>query len=103
MYMPDAIKATMQIMEAESHNVKLRVGYNVGAFSFTPEELAMQIRKSVPDFKIQYNPDFRQQVAEGWPSSIDDSCARKDWGWKNDYSFEQMVTDMLEHLSEAVS
>jgi nucleoside-diphosphate-sugar epimerase len=103
MYMPDAIKATMQIMEAESHNVRLRVGYNVGAFSFTPEELAMQIRKSVPDFKIQYNPDFRQQVAEGWPSSIDDSCARKDWGWKNDYSFEQMVTDMLEHLSEAVS
>lgn len=103
MYMPDAIKATLQLMDAPSESVKLRVGYNVGAFSFTPEELAMEIRKHVPAFSINYNPDFRQKVADGWPSSIDDSCARKDWGWKNDYTFEHMVQDMLEHLSETVS
>ena len=103
MYMPDAIKATLQLMEANPTKVKLRAGYNVAAFSFTPVELAMEIRKHIPSFEIEYNPDFRQQVAEGWPSSIDDSCARADWGWKNEYSFEVMVKDMLEHLSEAVS
>jgi nucleoside-diphosphate-sugar epimerase len=103
MYMPDAINATLQLMEAESHLVKLRAGYNIAGFSFTPEELAMEIRKYIPDFKIEYNPDFRQQVAEGWPSSIDDSCARADWGWKNNYSFEMMTKDMLDHLSETVN
>lgn len=99
MYMPDAIGATLQLMEAEASKVKLRAGYNISAFSFTPEELAMEIRKHIPDFTITYDPDFRQQVAEGWPSSIDDSCARKDWGWKNEYSFERMTENMLEALS----
>ena len=103
MYMPDAIDATLQLMEADAAKVKLRAGYNIAGFSFTPEELAMEIRKHIPDFSITYNPDFRQKVAEGWPSSIDDSCARKDWGWKNKYSFEAMTKDMLEHLSEMVS
>lgn len=103
MYMPDAINATLQLMEAESSRVKLRAGYNIAAFSFTPVELAMEIRKHIPSFEINYAPDFRQQVAEGWPSSIDDSCARTDWGWKNEYSFEKMVRDMLEHLTETVS
>ena len=103
MYMPDAIKATLQLMEADPTKVQLRGGYNIAAFSFTPEELAMEIRKHISDFEIDYAPDFRQKVAEGWPSSIDDSCARKHWGWRNDYSFENMVKDMLEHLAETVS
>jgi nucleoside-diphosphate-sugar epimerase len=103
MYMPDAIRATIGIMEADEKSIKLRSGYNIGAFSFTPKELAAEIRKHITDFQISYNPDFRQELADGWPSSLDDSVARTDWGWKNDYSLEMMTKDMLDHLTEGVS
>jgi nucleoside-diphosphate-sugar epimerase len=103
MYMPDAIRATIGIMEADEKSIKLRSGYNIGAFSFTPKELAAEIRKHITGFEISYNPDFRQELADGWPSSLDDSVARTDWGWKNEYSLEMMTKDMLDHLAEGVS
>ncbi|MDC0303768.1 NAD-dependent epimerase/dehydratase family protein [Flavobacteriales bacterium] len=103
MYMPDAIRATIGIMEADEKNIKLRSGYNIGAFSFTPKELAAEIRKHITGFEISYNPDFRQELADGWPSSLDDSVARTDWGWKNEYSLEMMTKDMLDHLVQGVS
>lgn len=103
MYMPDAIRATIGIMEADEKSIKLRSGYNIGAFSFTPKELAAEIRKHITGFEISYNPDFRQELADGWPSSLDDSVARTDWGWKNEYSLEMMTKDMLDHLTEGVS
>ena len=84
MYMPDAIRATIGIMEAESEKVLLRSSYNISGFDFTPAELANEIRKHIPGFEISYNPDFRQAIADGWPSSIDDSVARQDWNWKNE-------------------
>ena len=102
MYMPDAIKATVGIMECESDLVKIRSSYNISGFDFTPAELATEIRKHIPDFQISYQPDFRQAIADGWPGSIDDSAARQDWGWKNNYSLEMMVDEMLHHLSEQV-
>lgn len=103
MYMPDAIRATIGIMEAPEEQVKIRSSYNISAFSFTPEELAMEIRNHIPDFTVTYNPDFRQAIADGWPSSMDDSCAAEDWGWKNEYTLETMTSDMLHNLSAMVS
>jgi nucleoside-diphosphate-sugar epimerase len=103
MYMPDAIKATIGIMEVEAKRVKIRSSYNLSGFDFTPEELASSIQRHLPDFTISYKPDFRQAIADSWPSSIDDSCARADWGWKNDYSLEMMTADMLYHLTEQVN
>ena len=103
MYMPDAIKATIGIMEVPSEKLKIRAGYNISAFSFTPEDLAMIIRKHIPTLSVSYKPDFRQAIADGWPSSVDDSAAREDWGWENDYDLEEMAKDMLDHLSESVS
>lgn len=98
MYMPDAIKATISLMESPAEQVKVRSSYNVSAFSFTPEELAKSIRKFYPEFKMTYAPDFRQKIADSWPNSIDDSIAREDWGWKPDYSIDQMSKDILENL-----
>jgi nucleoside-diphosphate-sugar epimerase len=100
MYMPDAIRATINLMEAPEEQIKIRSGYNLSAFSFTPEELAMEIRKHIPDFSITYNPDFRQEIADGWPSSVDDSIAALEWGWKHEFTLETMTSDMLHHLSE---
>lgn len=102
MYMPDAIRATIGIMEAPSELVKVRSSYNVSGFDFTPAELATEIRKHIPEFKVSYKSDFRQAIADGWPNSIDDSVARADWGWKNEYSLEAMTEDMLSHLAHAV-
>ena len=102
MYMPDAIRATIGIMEAPSDKVKIRSSYNVSGFDFTPAELAEEIQKHISDFSISYKPDFRQAIADGWPGSIDDSSARKDWGWQNEYSLEAMTTDMLSHLGQTV-
>ncbi len=98
MYMPDAIKATIGIMEAPAGQVKIRTSYNVAAFSFDPETLAEAIQKKIPDFTISYNPDDRDKIAQGWPQSIDDENAREDWGWQPDFSLEKMVKDMLENL-----
>lgn len=99
MYMPDAIRATIGIMQAEASHVRIRSSYNLAAFSFTPVELAAEIRKFIPDFKITFKPDHRQKIADSWPKSIDDSEASKDWGWKPEFSLSDMTRDMIEHLS----
>jgi nucleoside-diphosphate-sugar epimerase len=99
MYMDDAIDATIKIMTAPSEQVKVRSSYNVSAISFTPEELFNSIKKHIPEFEIEYNPDFRQSIADSWPSSIDDSSARTDWGWENKYSLEQITENMIDGIS----
>ncbi len=100
MYMPDAIKATIGIMQSESSRVRIRSSYNLSAFSFTPEELAAEIRKFIPGFTISYKPDSRQRIADSWPKSIDDAEARQDWGWMPEFSLKDMTKDMFEHLTE---
>lgn len=102
MYMPDAVKATLELMEAPEKNIKLRTSYNISGFSFTPDVLADAIRKHIPEFRISYDPDYRDGIAKSWPSSIDDSMAREHWGWKPDFTIDSMVEDMLVHLREAV-
>lgn len=99
MYMPDCIKATLDLMDAPKENLEHRTNFNVTAFSFTPAELAAEIRKHIPDFQITYKPDYRQSIADSWPQSVDDSEARKQWDWSPDYSLEDMVADMLEKLT----
>ncbi len=99
-YMPDAIRATIELMDAPSKNIKNRMSYNLGSMSFSPKEIAGSIRKQIPDFTIDYHPDFRQQIAESWPQSIDDSAAREDWGWKPEYDLDKMTGDMLENLAK---
>jgi len=99
MYMDDAIDATIKIMNAPAEQIKVRSSYNVSAISFTPEELAKSIQKYIPEFQIDYQPDFRQAIADSWPSSIDDSSARNDWGWKNQYNLEQITENMIEGIS----
>jgi len=98
MYMPDAIKATIDIMEAEKDNIKIRTSYNLAAVSFSPEEIFNEIKKHIPDFKISYEPDFRQNIADSWPKTIDDSKAREDWKWNHGYTLEKMTNHMLEQL-----
>ncbi|GAB5416482.1 MAG: NAD-dependent epimerase/dehydratase family protein [Crocinitomicaceae bacterium] len=98
MYMEDAIRATIELMEAPAQNVKIRSSYNLGGISFTPGQLAEAIQAEVPDFSIDYAPDFRQQIADTWPGSIDDSEARKDWGWNESFDLEKLVKIMLENV-----
>jgi nucleoside-diphosphate-sugar epimerase len=100
MYMNDAVAATIQLMQAKPTDVKLRTGYNLAAIDFTPEEMALEIKKHIPDFKISYSPDFRQQIADSWPSSIDDSAARKDWNWKHKFDLSSMTTEMLANIKD---
>lgn len=102
MYMDDAIAATIQIMQAPAEQIKIRSSYNLAAMSFTPTELATEIKKHIPDFNISYSPDFRQKIADSWPASIDDSLARKDWGWSHKFDIESMTKDMLDHLKKQV-
>jgi nucleoside-diphosphate-sugar epimerase len=103
LYMPDAIKATVDLMEAPSENIKIRSSYNLAGFSFTPDELAHEIRKHIPGFSIDYAPDFRQAIADSWPGSIDDARARADWGWKPRYGFSMMVEDMLTEIRKKIT
>jgi nucleoside-diphosphate-sugar epimerase len=98
MYMPDCIKSTIQLMDAPRESLSNAAGYNVTAMSFTPGELAAEIKKHLPDFRISYNPDERQNYADSWPRSIDDSEARREWGWSHDYGIAEMTKDMLERL-----
>jgi nucleoside-diphosphate-sugar epimerase len=98
MYMPDAIRATLELMEAPAEKIKIRTSYNVSAISFSPKEITVEIQKHIPEFAISYKPDYRQSIANSWPQSIDDSVARKDWGWKEEYDLKRMVKDMLENL-----
>lgn len=99
MYMSDAIKATISLMQAESSRLSVRTSYNVAAMSFTPEEVAGSIRRHYPDFEISYAPDYRQDIAESWPDSIDDGSARNDWEWRPDYHLDAMTDDILAHLA----
>lgn len=99
MYMSDAIRATVNLMEAPPEKVKIRTSYNLAGFSFTPSELASEIQKHIPGFSMAYQPDFRQQIADSWPDSIDDSEARNDWGWEPEYDLASMTVDMLRNLS----
>lgn len=98
MYMRDAIKATIAIMEAPSQAVKIRSSYNLSALSFTPKTLAEAIKKHIPDFTMNYAPDFRQAIADSWPISINDQRAREDWGWRPDFDLKTVVAEMLEEL-----
>lgn len=98
MYMPDAIRATIELMEAPVEQVKERTGYNIAGMSFTPEQIATEVAKLIPGFKMGYAPDERQAYADSWPNSIDDSAARADWGWKPQYDLKAMVADMMLHL-----
>jgi nucleoside-diphosphate-sugar epimerase len=100
MYMPDAIRATIELMEAPAEQVKIRSSYNLAGISFTPKQLASEIKKHIPDFEMTYNPDFRQAIADSWPSSIDDSYAQKDWGWELKYDLEKMTSNMMKNLKE---
>ncbi|UFH47284.1 L-threonine 3-dehydrogenase [Flavobacterium galactosidilyticum] len=99
MYMDDAIAATIQIMQAPVEEIKIRSSYNLAAMSFTPTEIAAEIKKHIPEFTITYEPDFRQKIADSWPASIDDAEARKDWNWKHKFDLGTMTADMLENLS----
>ncbi|MEN9951595.1 MAG: hypothetical protein RLY85_2347 [Bacteroidota bacterium] len=98
MYMPDAIRATIELMEAPAAKIKVRTSYNVAGMSFSPEEIAGEIEKHIPQFQMQYVPDYRQQIADSWPQSIDDSSARADWGWRPEYDLATMTTDMFQNL-----
>ena len=100
MYMPDAIRATIELMEAPAENISVRTSYNVSAISFSPEEIAAAIQKHIPGFSISYKPDYRQAIADSWPASIDDSVATNDWGWQPQYDLEKMVGDMFENLKK---
>lgn len=100
MYMPDAIDATIGIMRADADNVKIRSSYNLGGFSFTPAQLANEIKKHIPEFTMGYNIDpIRQNIANSWPASIDDTAAQTDWGWKHQYDLAAMTADMIKNLS----
>lgn len=103
MYMDDAIRATIQIMQAPKEQIKIRSSYNLSAISFTPKEIAAEIKKHIPDFTITYNPDFRQKIADSWPSSIDDSRAREDWGWNHEFDLAKMTQVMLENLKKKLA
>jgi nucleoside-diphosphate-sugar epimerase len=100
MYMPDAVRATLTLMEASSDQIRVRSAYNVAGVSFTPQELAQSIRRRIPQFEVRYHPDHRQAIAAGWPHSLDDTHARADWGWKAEFDLEELVDDMLLHLRE---
>lgn len=100
MFMPDAIESTIKLMEADADKLTIRSSYNLGGISFNPEEIANEIKKHIPDFKITYKPDFRQKIAESWPASIDDSVARKDWDCKYEYDLAKMTKVMLEEVGK---
>jgi nucleoside-diphosphate-sugar epimerase len=101
--MDDAIEATVKIMSAPESQIKIRSSYNLSAISFTPEQLAKSIRKYIPDFEMSYEPDFRQGIADSWPSSIDDISSREDWGWENKYDLDKITEEMIEGLKPKIS
>lgn len=99
MYMPDAIRATMELMHAPAEQISIRTSYNISGMSFSPKEIAASIKKRIPEFQLSCEPDYRQTIANSWPQSIDDTIARNDWGWKPAYDLDRMTADMLENLS----
>jgi len=102
MYMPDAVRATLELMQAPAEQIAVRSSYNLSGMSFSPAEVAASIRQHVPDFAIRYQPDGRQQIADSWPRSIDDARARRDWGWQPEFDLAKMTADMLAHLPQPV-
>jgi len=100
MYMPDAIRATIELMEAPADKISIRTSYNISSMSFSPKEIAAEINKHIPDFEMSYQPDYRQAIADSWPQSIDDTVARNDWGWKEEFDLAAMTSDMLKNLRE---
>ncbi len=100
MYMPDAIRATIEIMEAPADNIRVRTSYNLAAISFSPGEIAAEIKKHIPEFSIEYRPDYRQAIANSWPQSIDDQLARNDWGWQHKFNLTEITADMLLNLKQ---
>lgn len=98
MFMDDAIRATLALMESDTNSLKVRSSYNLAAMSFSPEEVFKSIQKQIPNFRIQYEPDFRQAIADSWPSSIDDAAARKDWNWQAQFDLEKTTGEMLKNL-----
>lgn len=103
MYMDDAVKATLDLMEAPADKISVRSSYNVTGMSFCPSEIAAEIKKQIPEFEITYKPDFRQAIADSWPKSINDSVARIDWGWEPAFDLEEMTTDILNNLSRLLA
>jgi nucleoside-diphosphate-sugar epimerase len=102
MYMSDAIKATIGIMQADADKVKIRSSYNLSGFSFSPKDIAQEIKKHIPNFTISYKPDSRQQIADSWPMSIDSSEAKNDWGWTPEYDLKKMTSDMIHNLKNSI-
>ena len=100
MYMSDAIKATLKIMQADSDKIKIRSSYNIAGCSFNPEELANEIQSYIPDFKISYNKDYRQKIADSWPDSLEDSLAKDHWGWQAVYNMQKLVKEMIGNLNK---
>ena len=100
MFMEDAIKATVAIMSAKTEAIKIRSSYNLAAISFTPEEIAESIKKHIPNFEINYTPDFRQAIADSWPKRIDDTPARQDWNWNHSYTLDEITQEMLSQLGK---
>jgi nucleoside-diphosphate-sugar epimerase len=98
MYMPDAIRGTIALMEAPAANISIRSSYNLSGMSFAPDDVAKEIKKHIPGFEMSYQPDFRQQIADSWPQSIDDSYAQLDWGWRPEFDLAGMTADMLQHV-----
>jgi nucleoside-diphosphate-sugar epimerase len=98
MYMPDAIRATIELMEAPEEKITIRTSYNISSMSFSPHEIAAEIKKHIPEFIVQYKPDYRQAIADSWPQSIDDKVARNDWGWKEEFDIAAMTKDMFRNL-----
>jgi len=103
MFISDAIKALMDLSEAPFDALKHHCDYNIAAVSFTPKELVTAIQKRIPEFTCEYKPDYRQEIADSWPASLDDTCARKEWGWSHEYGMEKMVDLMLEKIQEKLS
>jgi nucleoside-diphosphate-sugar epimerase len=99
MYMPDAIRGTIELMEAPAEKISVRTSYNLSSMSFSPEQLATEIKQFIPEFEITYRPDYRQAIADSWPQSIDDSTARNDWGWNPEYDLKKMTKDMMDNLT----
>ncbi len=98
MYMDDAVNATIQIMQADAEDIKIRTSYNISAIDFTPREIAEEIKKHIPNFKISYQPDFRQKIADDWPQTIDDSEARDDWNWEHKFDLAMITKDIIKNL-----
>ena len=100
MYMNDAIRATIEIMESPSQNVKIRSSYNIAGLSFNPQELSQEIKNYFPNFEMSYQEDYRQEIANSWPKSMDDSIATKDWNWKSEFDLKKMTADMIKNLKK---